>query len=87
MDREDRRQPRYRSGATVIFVTFGEGSGNSNQVATMIVSPAMAPVTTSVAAFSRYSLLKTTEQLLGIPTYLAHADDPSTASMRHAFHL
>jgi phospholipase C len=77
----------YRSGATAIFVTFDEGSGNSNQVATIIVSPTTAPGTSSGVAFSHYSLLKTTEQLLGIPTYLAHADDPSVTSMRHTFHL
>jgi hypothetical protein len=52
-----------------------------------LVSPTTALGTTSAATFSHYSLLKTTEQLLGIPAHLVHAGDPSTASMRHAFHL
>ncbi len=78
--------PDYRAGTTVLVVTFDEGSGSSNQVATVVVSPATRPGTRSSTAFTHYSLLKTTEQLLGLPA-LAHAGDPSTAGMRRAFHL
>jgi phospholipase C len=77
----------YVSGTTVLFVTFDEGSGSSNRVATVVVSPTTAPGTRARAAFDHYSLLKTTEQLLGIPTHLGHANDRSTRSMRPAFHL
>jgi phospholipase C len=77
----------YSSGTTALFVTFDEGSGSSNRVATVVVSPTTPPGTRARAWFDHYSLLKTTEQLLGISTYLAHADDRSTRSMRPAFHL
>ena len=76
----------YRSGSMVLVVTFDEGEGGSNRVATIVVSPSTPPGTTSGIAFDHYSLLKTTEQLLGLPL-LAHARDASTASMRAAFHL
>jgi len=79
--------PAYRSGTTVLVVTFDEGSGASNRVATLVVSPTTPPGTRSSTRFNHYSLLKTTEQLLGIQTHLAHAGDASTSSMRSAFHL
>jgi phosphatidylinositol-3-phosphatase len=77
----------YRSGTTVLIVTFDEGSGTSNRVATLVVSPTTPPGTRSATRFDHYSLLKTTEQLLGIRTHLAHAGDASTNSMRPGFHL
>jgi phosphatidylinositol-3-phosphatase len=76
----------YRSGSTVLVVTFDEGEGGSDRVATIVVSPSTPPGTRSGVTFDHYSLLKTTEQLLGLPL-LAHARDASTASMRAAFHL
>jgi phosphatidylinositol-3-phosphatase len=78
---------QYKSGTTVVFVTFDEGDGGSNRVATVVVSPTTPPGTRSAVAFSHYSLLRTTEQLLGIHRFLALAGDRSTASMRRAFHL
>ena len=44
-------------------------------------------VTRPATPFDHYSLPKTTEQLLGLEGRLAHAGDPSTQSMRRAFHL
>lgn len=86
-----RRVPRimstqaYRSGWTVIFITFDEGTSTTNHVATVVVSLATRPGTKSPLPFDHYSLLKTTEQLLGIHTYLERAQ--SATSMRGAFHL
>jgi phospholipase C len=77
----------YGSGTTALFVTFDEGSGSSNRVATIVVSPTTPPGARARARFDHYSLLKTTEQMLGISTYLGHANDRSTRSMRPAFHL
>jgi phospholipase C len=77
--------PPYRSGSTVLIITFDEGTGGTNQVATVVVSPTTPPGTRSAERFDHYSLLKTTEQLLGIHTYLAHAH--GATSMRAAFHL
>ncbi len=69
----------YRSGHTVIFVTWDEGEGgHSNRcatnttdvgchVATIVISPTTAPGTKSGKLFNHYSLLRTAEQLLGLP--------------------
>ena len=76
----------YRSGTTAVFVTWDEGNGSDNQVATIVVSPTTKPGTRSSTAFDHYSLLKTTEELLGLPL-LGHAADRATLSMRRAFHL
>lgn len=77
--------PSYRSGSTAVFITFDEGTDSANHVATLVVSPSTRPGTTSPQRFDHYSLLKTTEQLLGIHRYLARARE--AASMRAAFHL
>lgn len=77
--------PEYRSGSTALVITFDEGTDSANHVATVIVSPATRPGTRSAERFDHYSLLKTTEQLLGITTYLVHARNAT--SMRTAFHL
>jgi hypothetical protein len=77
----------YRAGKTALVITWDEDNGGSNQVATIVVSPSTTPGTRSGTAFDHYSLLKTTEQLLGLDSYLAHAGDPGTTSMRAAFHL
>jgi phosphatidylinositol-3-phosphatase len=54
---------------------------------TIVASPSTQPGTSSAAAFSHYSLLRTTEEMLGIAQFLGHAGDTGTASMRAAFHL
>jgi phospholipase C len=77
----------YRSSTTAVFVTFDEGSARSNRVVTLVISSTTPPGTRSSTSFDHYSLLKTTEQLLGVPTRLGHAADASTLSMRTAFHL
>jgi len=74
----------YQAGNTVLFVTWDEDSGR-NQVATIVVSPYTTRGTQSGTAFTHYSLLRTTEELLGITTYLGNA--ASAASMRPAFGL
>ena len=91
--------PTYRSERTVIFITWDEGEGGSTDdcatntsdrgchIATLVVSPSTPRGTRSAVLFNHYALLKTTEQLLGITTYLGHARDASSRSMRSAFHL
>ncbi|MDX6628819.1 MAG: phosphatidylinositol-3-phosphatase [Gaiellales bacterium] len=91
--------PAYRTGGTVIFVTWDEGEGGSSgdcslntsdvgcHVATLVVSPSTPRGTRSGELYNHYSLLKTTEQLLGIGRYLGHANDTGTNSMRPAFRL
>lgn len=75
----------YRSGSTVLFITFDEGTDAANHVATIVVSPATRPGTRASERFDHYSLLKTTEQLLGLRREIGHA--VSARSMRAAFGL
>jgi fibronectin type 3 domain-containing protein len=78
----------YQSGSTVLFLTYDEDDGSpTNQIVTIVVSPYTRVGTASGTAFTHYSLLKTTEQLLGISMYLGHAGDASTNSMRPDFNL
>jgi phospholipase C len=68
----------YRSGDTAMFITYDEGTGDtpancaayphasSCHVATVVVSPSTPAGTRSAARFDHYSLLRTTEDLLGL---------------------
>jgi phosphatidylinositol-3-phosphatase len=76
----------YQSGATVLFITWDEDNGGSgNHVATIVVSPTTAPGTQSGTRFNHYSLLRTTEELLGLSPFLGNA--ATAASMRAPFNL
>jgi phospholipase C len=87
----------YTSGTTAIFITWDEGTGGktgedcttntsdpSCLVATIVVSPSTVAGTNSSALFNHYSLLGTTEQLLGLP---ALGQAASTTTMTSAFNL
>jgi phosphatidylinositol-3-phosphatase len=52
---------------------------------TFVMSRYVAPGTRSSRLFSHYSLLQTTERLLGLQGFLGHAGDRTTAGMRAAF--
>jgi hypothetical protein len=76
----------YRAGRTVLFITWDENDGSSgNRVATIVVSPSTTPGTRSGLPFTHYSLLRTTEELLGLPRRLGLAS--RAPSMRSAFNL
>lgn len=94
----------YQSGTTVVFVTFDEGefgpgftigedcatntTDESCHVPTIVISPYTPAGTTSDRLYNHYSLLKTTEKLLGIrtrPRFLGQAK--RARSMRKRFHL
>jgi phospholipase C len=88
----------YRAGTTAVFITWDEGSGGypvedcddtsstdtSCVVPTIVISPSTRPGTRSGAFFDHYSLLGSTEQLLGLPKLGSAASAPS---MTAAFHL
>ena len=70
----------YQSGSTAVFITWDEGTGGKSaedcaanttdascQVATIVISPSTPAGSTSATLFNHYSLLGTTEQLLGLP--------------------
>jgi phosphatidylinositol-3-phosphatase len=90
----------YRSGGMAIFLTFDEGADTelsfgedcaanptdeSCHIPTIVISPYVAAGTTSDQLFTHYSLLRTTEELLGISQFLGSAANAS--SMRAAFRL
>ena len=69
----------YRSGTLAVFITWDEGEGGSANncatntsdpgchVATIVVSPSTPAGTRSAVLFNHYSLLRTAEDLLGLP--------------------
>jgi phosphatidylinositol-3-phosphatase len=89
--------PEYQSGNTAVFITWDEGTGGktgeacaanttdpSCQVATLVISPSTPAGATSATLFNHYSLLGTTEQLLGLPPLGAASAYPTMTS---AFNL
>jgi phosphoesterase family protein len=89
---------QYRAGTTAVFIAWDEGAGGypaedcdgitvidaSCRVPTIVISPSTPPGTTSGTFFSHYSLLATTEELLGLPRI---GQASSAATMTAAFHL
>src|SRR4051794_15540647 len=77
--------PEYTAGATAVFITWDEGAGVDQHIATLVIAPSTPVGTTSASRFDHYSLLRTTEEMLGLTTYLGEA--ANAASMRSAFGL
>jgi phosphatidylinositol-3-phosphatase len=79
------RAPQYRSGSMVVFITWDEDDGSADQhIPTIVISRHTRPGTRSATSFDHYSLLRTTEEILGLPKLGAAAH---AASMRGAFGL
>jgi hypothetical protein len=75
----------YARGKMAIFVTFDESkSSGDHRVATFVVSPSTAPGTRAATAFTHYSLLRTTADMLGLPPLGLAKEAPS---MRADFNL
>ncbi len=72
--------PTYRGGDTAVFVVWDEYTPMPN----LVVAPSVKPATSSPSPFDHYALLRTTEQLLGLPL-LARAK--TAASLRSDFAL
>jgi phosphoesterase family protein len=68
-----------QSGTVALFITWDEGEGGTSNecatnttdvgchVATIVLSPSTAPRTQSSALFNHYSLLQSSERLVGVP--------------------
>jgi phospholipase C len=88
------QSPGYVNGQTALFVVWDTG-GDADDCLTnpdraclvpaIVVSPFTPPGTRTRERFSHYSLLRTTEELLGLPRLLGGAR--RAASMRAAFGL
>jgi phosphatidylinositol-3-phosphatase len=80
------RSSEYAAGRTAVFLTWDEDDGSaSNHILTVVIAPHVRPGTRSAAAFDHYSLLRTSEDLLGLPAKLGAA--ARAPSMRPAFGL
>ena len=76
----------YRAGKTAVFLTWDENDGSQgNHIATLVMAPSVPSRTRVATPFNHYSMLRTTEELLGISTYLGAAN--GATSMRHGFGL
>jgi phosphatidylinositol-3-phosphatase len=73
----------YRAGQTVVFVVWDEGT-NGNHIPMIVAAPSVRSGTKSNASFNHYSLLRTSEQLLGLPTL---GQSANASSMVAAFNL
>lgn len=71
----------YRSGSTVVFVVWDEPT----PMPFVVITPTTRPGTVVGAALDHYSLLRTTEDLLGIRDHLGHA--ATAVSMRPLYRL
>ena len=83
----------YTGGSTAVFITWDEGhhgtvgercatnkTDESCHIATIVISPSTTPGTRSAVLFNHYSLLRTAEQLLGLPLLGKAASYPSMAA-------
>jgi hypothetical protein len=75
----------YRAGHTAVFLTFDEGSNRNGHIATVVVSPYTPAGKVSRRRFNHYSLLRTTERVLGIRRCLGKAC--SARGLSKAFRL
>ena len=77
--------PQFLSGQTVIFITWDESTGSTQQVPLLVIAPSVPREARAAGSFNHYSLLRTTEQLLGLTPLLGAA--AAAPSMVTAFHL
>jgi phosphatidylinositol-3-phosphatase len=76
--------PQYQAGKLALFITWDEDdSSSTNHIATLVISPTTSHVSSSTH-FTHYSILRTTEELLGLPLIGAAAN---ATSMRTTFGL
>jgi len=79
------RSSLYQSRSLALFITVDESDSQaSNQVPTFVIAPTVTRGEQSAVAFTHYSLLRTTEELLRVPL-LGQAR--SARSMVGPFHL
>ena len=71
----------YRAGRTAVFIVYDEPTPMPN----VVVAPSIPPGTVATEPVDHYSLLRTTEELLDIPTFLGAAAE--APSMRAMFHM
>jgi phosphatidylinositol-3-phosphatase len=76
--------PDYQQGRLAIVIAWDESEGANPLIPAFVLSAHTAAGTTSGTAFDHYSLLRTTEEITGVPL-LGNA--ATATSMRSAFNL
>src|SRR4051812_47440219 len=77
--------PQYRAGTTAVFITWDEDDGSAaQQIPTLVVAPSVPSGTGDATRYDHYSMLRTTEEMLGLPL-LGQAG--ASLSMRAGLHL
>jgi hypothetical protein len=61
--------PTYQAGATAIFVVWDESTPMPN----LVITPTVVPGTVVSEMLDHYALLRSTEEMLGIPNQLGQA--------------
>ncbi len=77
----------YQAGSTLLVITWDTDdrtANTSNRAPTIVVAPEVKPGTSSATSFNHYSLLRLSEETLGLPLLAGARTAPS---MRSAFHL
>lgn len=71
----------YKSATTAVIVVYDEPTPMPN----VFIAPSVVPGTTTPDSFSHYSLLRATEEMLGIDVFLGTAR--SSPGLRGAIHF
>jgi phosphatidylinositol-3-phosphatase len=76
----------YGAGGMAVFVTWDEDDNLSgNHIPTLVIAPSVAPGTTVADRLDHYSMLRATQEMLGIEPLLGSAG--TAADMRAPFNL
>jgi hypothetical protein len=75
----------YRGGTTAVFITWDENDSGGTLIPLYVVAPSVPAGARSAVAYSHYSLLRTTEELLGLRPLLGAA--ASATPLQPAFDL
>jgi hypothetical protein len=80
------KSPAYQNRHLAIIITFDEDNGSArNHVATLVVSPYTPRGARSSTSYTHYSILRTSEYLLGAHRFLGGA--AHAVGLSRAFHL
>lgn len=77
--------PEYQAGRTVVILTWDEATTRDSRVPFIVISPYVQPGKQVATQYDHYALLRTTEAMLGVSTYLGKA--ATAGDFRSDFHL
>jgi hypothetical protein len=76
----------YSAGRTAVFVTWDEDDlFSGNHIATLVIAPSVVPGTNVAARLDHYSMLRATQEMLGLGPLLGNA--ATAADLRNAFNV